>query len=172
VTNETLAAPAASLPPSAPARALAERRRHTRRRLAVVGLILAAVVGFLLYKVLTSAVVYFKTAQEAVASRATLGNQTFDIEGVVVCGSVHATGAAVDDFVIASGPARVTVQNAAVPPQLFEAGVPVVLVGHFVAGSNTFASEQILIKHSNSYAAANPGRLKTPSALQCFSGQT
>jgi hypothetical protein len=30
-----------------------------------------------------------------------------------------------------------------------------------------FASDEILVKHSNSYAAAHPGRLRTPSDLLC-----
>ena len=148
------------------------RQRAVRRRLFVVGVILAGATGFLLYKALSSAVVYFKTAQQAVAARATLGNSSFDIEGVVVCGSVHAHAGGVDRFVIASGPTRVVVANSALPPQLFEAGVPVVLYGHFVGSGDTFASEQILVKHSNAYAAAHPGRLTTPSALSCFHGTT
>jgi cytochrome c-type biogenesis protein CcmE len=167
VITPTEAAP----PRPAPATRTA-RQRATRRRLIVVGLVLAAAAGFLLYKVLSSAVVYFKTADQAVAARQALANSSFDIEGVVVCGSVHEAASGVDRFTIASGPARVVVANSAIPPQLFEAGVPVVLYGHFIGSTDAFASQQILIKHSNNYVAAHPGRVKTPSALSCFHGQT
>ncbi|MDA8291551.1 MAG: cytochrome c maturation protein CcmE [Actinomycetota bacterium] len=140
----------------------ASRARRTRRRLALAGLVLASALGFLVYKVLTSAIVYFKTASEAVASRAALGNSTFQIEGVVVRGSVRESGPDRIDFTIASGAARVRVENTGAPPQLFQPAVPVVLVGHFVGATDTFASDQILVKHSNAYIAAHPGRVRGP----------
>ena len=138
----------------------ASRARRTRRRLVLAGLLLAAALGFLVFKVLTSAIVYFKTASEAVASRAQLGNSTFQIEGLVVKGSVRSLGPDRIDFTIASGAARVRVENTGAPPQLFQPDVPVVLVGHFVGSGDRFASDQILVKHSNAYIAAHPGRVR------------
>jgi cytochrome c-type biogenesis protein CcmE len=138
-----------------------QRHREKRRRLAIVGTLLLCAIGFLLYKGVTSAFVYFKTAQQAVTARASLGNSTFQIEGEVVPGSKH-VGAQPSEFSfeISSGKVHVLVDNTGVPPQLFGPGVPVVLVGHFVGSTNTFASDQILIKHSNSYIAAHPNRVK------------
>ena len=141
--------------------------RGTRRRLSrlgVVGVILVVALGFLIYKAVTSAVVYFKTAEQALATRTTLGNSTFQIEGLVVRGTIHKDAAGtVESFVISSGPVRVNVTNSAPQPALFQANVPVVLVGHFVGASNTFASDQILVKHSNSYIAAHPNRVRAPN---------
>lgn len=136
----------------------------------VVGVILAAAVGFLLYKGLTSAVVYFKTADEAVASRGSLGNSTFQLEGTVVPCSVRKIGPDAYDFTVASGRARVPVENAGVPPQLFRANDAVVLVGHFVGAGNLFSSNQILVKHSNSYVAAHPDRVKAGTASTACNG--
>ena len=120
--------------------------------------------GFLLYKGVTSAVVYFKTAQQAVLERATLGNSTFQIEGDVVPGSRRVGSDPSEfSFAISSGAVKVEVHNTGVPPQLFGPGVPVVLVGHFVGATDTFASDQILIKHSNSYIAAHPARVRGPN---------
>jgi hypothetical protein len=34
------------------------------------------------------------------------------------------------------------------------------VVGHFVGTTDRFASDQILVKHSNSYIAAHPNRVK------------
>jgi cytochrome c-type biogenesis protein CcmE len=139
------------------------RERQTRRRLAVVGVVILAAIGFLLYKTLTSAVVYFKTANEAVADRASLGNSTFQIEGVVVPHSIRHLGEDELSFVISSGKVKVPVENRGAPPQLFQADIPVVLVGHFVATSNLFSSDQILVKHSNQYIAAHPNRVRAPN---------
>jgi len=135
------------------------KARRTRRRLALCGAVLAAAVGFLLYKGLTSAFVYFKTASQAVAARATLGNSTFQIEGTVVPCSIRKTGDTSLDFQIASGATRVAVQDSGTPPSLFQPNVAVVLGGHFLGTSDVFASNQIFIKHSNQYVAAHPGRL-------------
>ncbi|HLI15007.1 MAG TPA: cytochrome c maturation protein CcmE [Acidimicrobiales bacterium] len=156
-----MSATAEAVAPS-PARVPSARARQVRRRLLVVALVLAAAFGLLIDKVLTSAVVYFKTAQEALRARATLGNATFQLEGVVVPGSIVRQRGARLRFVVASGPARVRVEERGTPPQLFQANIPVVLVGHFVGSSDLFASDQILVKHSNVYIAAHPGRVRAP----------
>ena len=138
-------------------------RSPARRRLIVVIAILLCAMGFLLYKGVTSAFVYFKTAQEALGSRAQLGNSTFQLEGVVVPGSIVFTNnSTFVRFSIASGKTRVQVENRGTPPQLFQANIPVVLVGHFVGASNVFSSDQILVKHSNQYIAAHPNRVRVP----------
>lgn len=146
--------------------ARAARARRTKRRLWAVAVVLAVALGFLLYKALTSAIVYFKTVNEAVAARGQLGSSTFQLEGVVVPGSVHHDGPDALDFAISSGSrggTRVAVHNTGAPPQLFQPNVPVVLVGHFVGAGYTFASNQILVKHSNQYIAAHPARVKGPT---------
>ncbi|MDA8289628.1 MAG: cytochrome c maturation protein CcmE [Actinomycetota bacterium] len=142
------------------------RATRTRRRLGVVAVVLAAAIGFLLYKALTSGVVYFKTVAEAVAARASLGNSTFQIEGVVVPHSLQVSGVH-QRFALCSGPVHIPVHNVGTPPQLFTSGVAVVLVGHFVGASNLFSSDQILVKHSSSYVAAHPGRVQHGDNQHC-----
>jgi cytochrome c-type biogenesis protein CcmE len=142
--------------------AIAARRRHTMSRLGVVGVVLGVALGFLIYKAISSAVVYFKTAQQAVAARQSLGDSTFQIEGLVVKGSIEKSDGSVTSFLISSGSVKVDVTNNAPQPALFQQNVPVVLVGHFVGATNTFASQQILVKHSNSYIAAHPNRVRAP----------
>jgi cytochrome c-type biogenesis protein CcmE len=140
------------------------RRRHGMSRLGVVGLVLFIALGFLIYKAISSAVVYFKTAQQAVTSRESLGDSTFQIEGLVVKGSIEKDrDGSVTSFQISSGPVRVDVDNNAPQPALFQQNIPVVLVGHFVGATNTFASQQILVKHSNAYIAAHPNRVRAPN---------
>jgi cytochrome c-type biogenesis protein CcmE len=152
---------ATSARPSGPVLRSGPPRRRSKRRVYVAGGIVILAIGFLIFKGVTSAFVYFKTAQQAVADRTSLGNSTLQIEGTVVPGSRH--GGSVPNeftFIISSGPVRVSVQNTGIPPQLFGSGVPVVLVGHFVGTSDVFASDQILVKHSNSYIAAHPNRVR------------
>ena len=48
-----------------------------------------AAFAFLLVKGLGSSLDYFETVDQALAHKATLGSQTFRLEGVVVPGSVH-----------------------------------------------------------------------------------
>ena len=52
----------------------------------------------------------------------------------------HESGDALH-FVISSGATQVVVDNTGAPPQLFQANIPVVLVGHFVGTSDVFSSD-------------------------------
>jgi cytochrome c-type biogenesis protein CcmE len=132
-------------------------------RYAVVGMVLVGAFAFLLAKGLGSALNFYLPADQAVAQRATLGSQTFNLEGVVERGSVHATGRGVD-FVVTSGSAHLEVDNSGSPPQLFQPGIPVIAVGHF--SGPVFVSDQILVKHSSTYIAAHPGRVTAPDGTR------
>jgi cytochrome c-type biogenesis protein CcmE len=129
----------------------------------VVGIVIVGAIGFLVYKGLTSAIVFFKTANEAVAQRAQLGNSDFQMEGTVVAGSVHHVNGDVYRFAVQSSGVKVNVENAGNPPQMFKPGLPVVVVGHFVGSGNLFSSDEIMVKHSQSYIAAHPDRVKPSS---------
>lgn len=149
---------------AAASREVARARRETRRRLRLVFLVVALAIGFLLYKTLSGAVTYFQTVDQALSSRVTLGNADFQLEGVVLAHSISRPDATTVDFVIGgSAHHRIFVTNSGEPPELFQANVPVVLVGHFVGSSDRFQSDQILVKHSNSYIAAHPARVRAPN---------
>ena len=98
--------------------------RAQRGRMWVVGILILGAIGFLVYKGLTSAIVFFKTANEAVAQRAQLGNTEFQMEGDVVNGSVHHVGGDVYRFAVASSGVTVDVENTGSPPQMFRPGLP------------------------------------------------
>ena len=134
--------------------------RRKRLRLIVAALLIGGALVFVIVQGLGSALVYFQTADEAVAHRAQLGNQNFNIEGAVVPGSIHRSGEMVD-FTIVSKRVTVAVVSSGSPPQLFAAGVPVVLEGHF-AQRDIFMSSQIMVKHSARYVADHPDRVKSP----------
>jgi cytochrome c-type biogenesis protein CcmE len=138
------------------------RRRRSKRLWFVFAVLLAAFV-FLLVEGLGSSLNFFDTVDQAFAHRSTLGTRTFNLEGDVVAGSVHSTSVGTD-FTIAQGRHRVAVANTGSPPQLFQVGIAVVVIGHFTTPhSLDFVSHQILVKHSENYCAANPKRVKSKS---------
>jgi cytochrome c-type biogenesis protein CcmE len=120
--------------------------------------VIGAALLVLVFEGLGNATLYFKTADEAVAQRAKLGTHRFRIEGTVQPG-VHQSGQDVS-FVIANNGVSVPVLHRGDPGQLFKVGIPVVLEGHFTP-SGTFASDLIMVKHTESYVAKHPDRLKT-----------
>jgi cytochrome c-type biogenesis protein CcmE len=56
------------------------------------------------------------------------------------------------------------VHNTVSPPDLFQANIPVIAVGHFTSG--VFASDQILVKHSSTYVAKYPKRVTAPNGTK------
>jgi cytochrome c-type biogenesis protein CcmE len=133
-------------------------RLGSRRRQIIAFAIIAAALLVLVFRGLSNATEYFKTADQAVADRAQLGTKDFRIEGTVQPG-VHQVGKVVN-FVIENNGVSVPVIQNGEPPQLFQPGVPVVLDGHF-ATNGTFDSNLIMVKHSDSYVAAHPDRVTT-----------
>jgi cytochrome c-type biogenesis protein CcmE len=151
--------PSSEHPPAGPAVPPA-RRRRTSRRVLVVFALLAIALAFLLVEGLGSSLDYFDTVDQALAHKASLGTQTFRLEGTVVPGSIHATATGTD-FVICQGPKTVHVANTGSPPQLFQGRIPVVVVGHFAStASSAFESNTIMVKHSQTYTAQYPNRVK------------
>jgi cytochrome c-type biogenesis protein CcmE len=130
----------------------------TRRRLWLAGVVVVAALGFLVFQGLGNATLYFRTADEAVAQRAELGDRRFRIEGDVVDGSVRQIGNDVS-FILTKNDVQVPVQHKGDPPELFRPGIPVVLEGRFK--DDHFSSDRILVKHSETYVAENPERVST-----------
>ncbi len=150
-------APGATPPATPPAAAPAEKRH--RLRYVAVAVVFAAAIGLLLAKGLGGSLDYFDTVDQAVSHQATLQGKTVRLEGVVVPGTVVRTATGVD-FVAAGTTHRIAVRNTGNPPQLFQPNVPVVVVGHFVAGG--FASTQIIVDHSAQYIEQHPARVRAP----------
>jgi cytochrome c-type biogenesis protein CcmE len=139
------------------------RRRRTSRRVLVVFALLIVAFVFLLVEGLGSSLNYFDTVDQAFAHRATLGTTTFRLEGTVVAGSIRATAKGTD-FDISEGTHVVHVANTGSPPQLFQASIPVVVVGHFTSSSSPdFVSNSILVKHSATYIEQYPSRVRAPN---------
>jgi len=159
-STESHPSPAPSNPGPRPGPALPSLRRRRTRRLWVVFALLAAAFVFLLVEGLGSSLNYFDTVDQAFSHRGTLGTTTFRLEGTVVPGTIHSTSTGAD-FRISEGDHMVQVANTGSPPQLFQSNIPVVVVGHFTSvTSNDFVSNSILVKHSATYIAQYPNRVR------------
>jgi len=129
----------------------------SRGRLAVCLIVVLGAVGFLLYQGLGNATVYFRTADQAVADKASLGARRFRIEGMVMPGTIRTAGASVL-FQIGQNGVRVDVVHTGDQPQLFKDSSPVVLEGRW--DGDHFASDRIMIKHSGDYKTQHPDRVQ------------
>jgi cytochrome c-type biogenesis protein CcmE len=132
------------------------RRRRPIGAYAVLAVV-ALGIGFVVFQGLGSATLYFRNADEALAQRDDLGTRRFRLQGLVEDDVVQ-DGESVR-FTVAFNGAAVTVIHHGDPPDLFSPNRPVVLEGHFVEGSDTFASDRILVKHSEEYEAEHDDRI-------------
>lgn len=132
--------------------------RNTRRLWLAGGVVVAAL-GFLVVQGLGNATLYFRTADEAVAQRDSLGTKRFRIQGAVVAGTVQRASDDTVAFTIESNDVTVPVRHQGDPPELFKPGIPVVLEGRFQG--DHFASDRIMVKHSETYVAEHPERVTT-----------
>lgn len=123
------------------------------RRLAVVLAVILGAIAFLVVQGLDNATTFYRNADEAIAARKSLGTKRFRLQGVVVPGSIDETSHGVD-FVVEWHCATVPVTHAGTQPALLKDGIPVVLEGAFVAGSDTYDSDRVIIKHTEQYRSA------------------
>ena len=135
-------------------------RSTSRLRLAIAVAVVVTAIGVLLFQGLGGATMYFRTADEAIAQRETLGEKRFRIEGTVVPGSLRVDGA-FTDFAVESKGTTVQIDNNAATQGIFREGIPVVLEGRFKRGENVFASDRIMVKHDENYKAEYPERVST-----------
>jgi cytochrome c-type biogenesis protein CcmE len=147
------------VPPAPPVRRSRRRILATRRRQVVAAVVILAAIGFLVSEGLRNATSYFLYTNQAVAQRASLGTKPFRIEGTVEPG-VRRSGE-YTDFTIVAHNVAVPVVSTGSPTSLFKPGIPVVLEGHWAATGPVYDSNLIMVKHTASYVAAHPNRLKS-----------
>ena len=137
------------------------RRPRRRKNPAMYGVLLLIVVaiGFVLFQGLNNAALYYRNADEAVRDKSTLGTSRFRVQGTVQPG-VTKVGAEVD-FTITFNNVSIAVKHQGDPPELFQPNLPVVLEGHWSSDGAFFASDRILVKHSEEYKAQNPDHVNS-----------
>ena len=132
------------------------RARTAGRRWLSLGVLvlLVGVVGFVLVQA-RGATLYFKNADEAVAQKADLGTDRFRLQGVVVGEPErldHAT-----NFTVAYQGVSVDVIHTGSEPALFKEGLPIVAEGAWHSDGTHFASDRLLVKHTEDYKKADDG---------------
>ncbi len=137
------------------------RPRRTRPwRVVLASVLVLAAVAFLVSKGLGSATVYFKTADEAVAERQDLGIRRFRIQGTVKAGTIRQDEGRLLFTILGDGGAVVpVVHTGGQPTGLFKDSIPVVLEGRWAGEGDAYASDSIIVKHSETYRADNPARV-------------
>lgn len=152
------ATPALDVTPRTGEHTSSAARSSNRKYLAVGALVvLLGALGFVVFNGLTDAATFYYNVDEALAKRDTLGDQRFRMQGNVVPGSIDETDDGVD-FVLAFHDAEVPVSHRGDPPELFSSDIPVIIEGHFEG--DTFASDEILIRHDSTYEEENGDRLR------------
>jgi cytochrome c-type biogenesis protein CcmE len=139
-------------------------KRRGRWRSIGVLVVLALAVVALLSQGLLHSLNYFETIDQAMSSRAKLGTETFRLEGVVVAHTIDRTSTGASFWMSGGHGEKIFVSAHGTPPQLFQANIPVVVEGHFTSDtSDRFYGTQILVKHTASYIAEHPKRVKAPN---------
>ena len=150
----------------APGTAGGRRFERSRLRLGIAIALVCGGLAFLVLQGLGNATTYFYNADEAEALRPELGDDRFRLQGTVVPGSVRPSGDGVD-FDVTFACATVAVRHQGDPPELFADGIPVVLEGGYGDGSDTFASDRILVRHTSEYRTEEADRLALAEAEGC-----
>lgn len=138
-----------------PRQVSAPRRRRGLAGVVVVGLVLVA--GFVLWRGLATATVYFYNVDEAVEQRSTLGDRRIRLQGTVVPDSVTSEPTGVSFEVTYNGTVA-RVDHTGAPPELFQENIPVVVEGRWEG--EVFASDELLVKHDEVYVEDNGERLR------------
>jgi cytochrome c-type biogenesis protein CcmE len=118
--------------------------------------LVAGVGGVVLWQGLSNATLYFCNADEVGQRSACTSDKHFRLQGTVVPGSVVDQPDGLD-FDVTYGGVVVPVHHQGDAPTLFQEDIPVVLEGRY--DGTSFASDRILVKHSEEYKAANPDRV-------------
>ena len=139
-------------------------KNSSRRRTIGVLVVLVIAILALLSQGLLHSLNYFDTVDQALVSRAKIGTTTIRLEGVVKPHTITRTSRGASFWMTGSGTHQVYVISHGTPPQLFQADIPVVVEGHFTTRhSTTFDGTQILVKHTATYIAQHPKRVKAPN---------
>jgi cytochrome c-type biogenesis protein CcmE len=135
--------------------------RSPARNLILGGAVIAAALGFLVYQGLANNLVYYQTPSELLARGAAADGQSLRLGGLVEKGTVHfSSKSQVLRFVLTDPKAAVAVISRGLPPEMFRAGIGVVVEGTY--SGRLFHATNLMIKHGASYVAPKPGQTPVP----------
>jgi cytochrome c-type biogenesis protein CcmE len=136
----------------------ARRKKKTWPAAVVLALVLVAG-AVILFEGLSSATVYFCNANEVGHRSDCAVGHRFRVQGTVDQGSVVRTADGMTDFTISYGGATIPVHYQGEPGGIFKEGIPVVIEGK-MGTDGVFAGDTVLVKHTETYIAQHPDRVK------------
>jgi cytochrome c-type biogenesis protein CcmE len=141
-------------------------RSRSRRPMAIVAITgVVGAFGYLAYGGVEENLVYFLTPMELVAKGEKAIDRPVRLGGQVVPGSVQWNADALDlRFKVTDGTKEVVVHSTGAPPQMFRAGIGVVVEGKYNRGG-VFESHSLMVKHSNEYRAPKAGEGGHPARI-------
>ena len=139
---------------SAPTEPMLPPRRRPWGVLVLVAVVLA-VIGYLAFSSVGSALVYYVTPTELLARGEPAVGETVRLGGQVEVGSV--SGPATDlRFVLTDGDSSISVHSTVAPTRSFREGSGAVVEGSLGA-DGVFEATQVIVKHDENYEAPAPG---------------
>ena len=135
--------------------------RRSSRPIAAGALLIAAVLGFLVYQGISNNVVYYPYPSELLAKGPAADGHSFRLGGLVAPGSRRWNPANQTlRFVLEDPKARLEVISHGLPPEMFREGIGVVVEGTFAG--RVFNATNLMIKHCSTYRAPKPGQVPPP----------
>lgn len=141
--------------PDAPAAPAGGISPSLQRRLFLVGALLVAggALSAVAFGDLGESLVYFWDPTQMAAAGDDAVGATIRLGGVVKAGSVEwQPDRGSLKFIVSDGKTEVAVESTGAPPQMFREGIGVVVEGTLTK-SGVFASDRLMVKHSNEYKA-------------------
>ena len=123
----------------------------------VAGVAVLIIAGLLIYRALSSSLVYFILPSEYAANPAQFANRSIRLGGIVEPGSVKFDDQTLSlAFRVTDSFKTYPVTHHGAPPDLFKEGLGVVVEGKFQ--DDTFYSHNVLVKHSEVYEPPQAGQ--------------
>jgi cytochrome c-type biogenesis protein CcmE len=137
-----------------------ENQRPRRRRLpwsfALVGLVILGAVAYLIYANTQTNAAYDMTVSQLKECGVCV-SQAVRVEGTVLKGSIQRDESIQRlSFVISDGSQTLPVVYSGVVPDIFNAGIQVVVEGHYTGQNTTFQAQTLLTKCPSKFTAATP----------------
>ena len=148
---------------SAPSEPMLPPRRRPWGILVLVGVVIA-VVGYLAFSSVGSALVYYLTPTELLGRGNAAVGETVRLGGQVAVGSV--SGPATDlRFMLTDGVSSIPVHSTVAPTRSFREGSGAVVEGSLTA-DGVFEATQVIVKHDENYEVPAPGTQPSDRAFE------
>lgn len=136
-------------------------RRRPTWALAAGALVIAAVLGFLIYQGISNNLVYYMTPSELLSRGVAADGHSYRLGGQVRPGSREWNARTQTlQFILQDPHGRIHVVSHGLPPEMFREGAGVVVEGTFQG--SLFRATSLMVKHCASYVAPKPGHTPPP----------